>query len=145
TKEPDFERAPGKVQRLLKSCLQRIPNTACAISPTTGACSKTRPLVQNRLARYGKSLRCIRHDECYRTLVAVAWRIASKRTCSRGSGTRSRSRRVSGIHHRAFRNSVARWHSTSLVFVSRGQDGISRLFARRLKQSKATLLSNTNR
>ena len=36
--EPDLSRVPPQVRRLLQSCLQKAPKTACAISATLGNC-----------------------------------------------------------------------------------------------------------
>jgi serine/threonine-protein kinase len=140
--EPDWQRVPPKAQRLLKSCLEKDPKRRLRdiadawrlLEAAPGA-----PVVKNRLSWVVAGAFAV----AFAIALWALWRGA-----------------VKPIEHAAveldldFGADVSLGSTvgpavifspdgTRLVFVSKGQDGVARLFSRGLKQPKATMLAKT--
>jgi len=143
TKEPDWNRVPVKAQRLLKSCLEKDP--------------------KRRLRDIGDAWRLL--DEApgrAASRARVPWALAGALALALAIALWAPWRgAVRPIEHPSVGldldlgadvslgstigpSVILSPDGTRLVFVSRGQDGTSRLFTRRLNQPKAAVLPKTD-
>jgi serine/threonine-protein kinase len=143
TKEPDWERVPAKVQRLLRSCLEKDP--------------------KRRLRDIADAWRLLDDAPIQAARSATPWKLAAAALvliCAIALWAPWRGARPIETPPRPVRLELDLGPDVSLgssigpavilspdgsrlVFVSKGSDGIHRLFVRRLDDSKAVQLSGT--
>jgi serine/threonine-protein kinase len=140
-KEPDWQRVPTKAQRLLKSCLERDPRRRLRDIADAWRLLEEAPAPAAR-----SHLPWIVAGALALALVGTLW------APRRGAVTPTEHPSVGldldlgsdmSLGSTAGSTVILSPDGTRLVFVSRGQDGIARLFTRRLNQPRATLLPKT--